>query len=376
VRNRKTIFVVALVMFVTLVGAVIREPAVRAGTPDHFEIFFVNTDNKVRMGRFSFDEPLWQFGDRPGYRCAWAFLMADGVPVARVQFDRGQTYTSINDKYGDEKENDGSQCLSPGEELEVKPKPAGLADTIVNFVYGGSTIASLNFPATSPEDPDSWWELEEADPDHVEIELYWQKDVAVIATVTSLSPGMSLSTRSSEPPRINSFSPVSGRPGTAVTILGANFVAVTSVTFDRLPAEFQVKSAGEIVATVPEGATGSGPIAVTTATGTGTSRTEFSVADHVSHVSRVSLKLSGRLVASGSVTSIDGEAACARRRTVVIERRYPGKWKDVGKDKTSNAGSYREKLRNRGGKYRARVKKSTLANGDVCLRDVSAKRVH
>lgn len=371
----------ALLGVILLLGSVFsaatREPTARAGTPDAFEIFFNAIDHGGVIGRYRFNEPLWQFGDRAGYRCAWAFLMADGERVARLQFDRGQGYTLINDKFGVETENDMSECIDPEEleELEVKPKPGGLANTIVTLDLGSTTLASLNFPATSPENADSWWELEEAEEDHVEIELYWQEDVAVIATITSLAPAMNFSARSSDSPRINSFSPGRGAPGTVVTIAGANFVGVTSVTFNGVPATFEAKSAGEIAATVPEGAT-AGPIAVTTPTGTGTSEANFSVGNVVTHASKVSLKLSGRLVAAGSVAVADGEAACVGGRTVVIERRVSGKWKNVGQDKTGDSGSYREKLKNKPGKYRARVKKSTLANSDVCLRDVSAKRVH
>jgi hypothetical protein len=345
----------------------------QAGEPDHFELFFVSTNNTGAgvLARYTFDEPMWQFGDRPGYRCAWALLMSGGVPIARVQFDRGQNYTLINDKFGDETTNDFSQCIEPGE-LEVKPKPAGLADTIVDFKLGGSTITSLTFPATSPENPDSWWELEEGESDEVEIELYWTHDVAVIATLTSLSPNLTFSVRSTGAPKINNVQPLHGGPGTVVDIAGANFVDVKSVTFGGTAANFEVESAGEITATVPQGAS-DGPIAVTTSAGTGTSATDFSVGAIVTHASKVTLKLSGHLVASGVVRALDGTDACVDDRTVVIQRRANGHWRNRGKDQTGTAGNYRERIKNKGGLYRAKVKKKTLANGEQCLVDFSKK---
>jgi uncharacterized repeat protein (TIGR03803 family) len=78
-------------------------------------------------------------------------------------------------------------------------------------------------------------------------------------------------------PKINSFTPTSGPVGTLVTITGNTFGGATSVTFNGvLAATFKVKSVTKITATVPIGAT-TGPIAVTTSSGTATSTTNFTV---------------------------------------------------------------------------------------------------
>jgi subtilisin family serine protease len=77
-------------------------------------------------------------------------------------------------------------------------------------------------------------------------------------------------------PALSSFSPVSGGPGTTVTLLGANFSGATSVRFNGIVAVFTVESATRIVATVPTGA-GTGPITVTTPQGVATSATPFTV---------------------------------------------------------------------------------------------------
>jgi hypothetical protein len=77
-------------------------------------------------------------------------------------------------------------------------------------------------------------------------------------------------------PRISSFTPTSGRVGTNATINGANFTGTTAVKFNGTPAIFTVNSSTRITASVPAGAS-TGPISVTTAAGTGTSATNFTV---------------------------------------------------------------------------------------------------
>jgi len=78
-------------------------------------------------------------------------------------------------------------------------------------------------------------------------------------------------------PTISSFTPASGPVGTAVSITGTGFTGASKVTFNGTSATtFSVGSDTSISATVPTGAT-SGPIAVTTGGGTGTSGTSFTV---------------------------------------------------------------------------------------------------
>ncbi|MBI3879480.1 MAG: hypothetical protein HY301_05380 [Verrucomicrobia bacterium] len=75
-------------------------------------------------------------------------------------------------------------------------------------------------------------------------------------------------------PVVSGFSPPSGPAATQVIITGANFTGATSVKFNGTTATFAVNNAGQITANVPGGAT-TGPIAVTTANGTGTSANNF-----------------------------------------------------------------------------------------------------
>ncbi|HYH09727.1 MAG TPA: IPT/TIG domain-containing protein [Thermoanaerobaculia bacterium] len=80
------------------------------------------------------------------------------------------------------------------------------------------------------------------------------------------------------PPRIGSFSPANGAPGTVVTINGVSLHDPTAVTFNGAAATtFSANGAGtSITATVPNDAT-TGKIVVVTAAGESTSATNFGV---------------------------------------------------------------------------------------------------
>jgi uncharacterized repeat protein (TIGR03803 family) len=78
-------------------------------------------------------------------------------------------------------------------------------------------------------------------------------------------------------PQFTSFTPPSGDVGTAVTITGVSLTQATKVTFGGVKATaFTVNSDTQVTATVPTGAV-TGKIAVTTAGGTATSTTSFTV---------------------------------------------------------------------------------------------------
>ncbi|MCE2787977.1 MAG: IPT/TIG domain-containing protein [Bacteroidota bacterium] len=77
-------------------------------------------------------------------------------------------------------------------------------------------------------------------------------------------------------PTISSLTPATGPVGTNVTIAGANFQAITSVTFNNVAASYTVNSATQITATVPNGAS-TGLVRVVNGSGTGASVGNFTV---------------------------------------------------------------------------------------------------
>jgi len=79
------------------------------------------------------------------------------------------------------------------------------------------------------------------------------------------------------PPTISSFTPTGGVFGTVIDIHGSNFTGAVWVQFNSSYArDFTVDSDSEIHATVPDGAT-TGPISITTVSGTGSSSSPFAV---------------------------------------------------------------------------------------------------
>jgi IPT/TIG domain len=179
-------------------------------------------------------------------------------------------------------------------------------------------------------------------------------------------------------PTITTFTPAFGPVGTSVTITGTNFsgtvsgasFTTSSVKFNNVSATtFHVNSATQITATVPTGAT-TGKITVTTPGGTATSATNFTVS--IVHSRSVTLKLAKHLVAKGKVGVGDGFTACAASVPVKIQRRVSGAWKNVGSTTTSASGSYKKKIKDKPGKYRAKAPKVALNAGvDVCKGDTS-----
>ncbi|UCF35517.1 MAG: DNRLRE domain-containing protein [Acidobacteriota bacterium] len=77
-------------------------------------------------------------------------------------------------------------------------------------------------------------------------------------------------------PFIQSLSPISGAPGTEVTIAGSGLLGTSSVSFNGIATSFVVDSDSSLRAVVPSGAS-SGPVSVTTDQGTVTSLQSFQV---------------------------------------------------------------------------------------------------
>jgi hypothetical protein len=92
----------------------------------------------------------------------------------------------------------------------------------------------------------------------------------------TITPPASASPAKVGKPRIVSFAPGHGKPGTKVTLKGKNFAGALAVKLAGLKVTFKVPSTTMIVATIPtRGKTGK--ITVTTKGGTGTSAKSFTV---------------------------------------------------------------------------------------------------
>jgi len=175
-------------------------------------------------------------------------------------------------------------------------------------------------------------------------------------------------------PTITAFSPTSGQVGTTVTITGTNFTGATGVRFNGVIASFVVNSSTKITATIPVGAT-TGPISITAPGGTVASSTSFTVLGPT-HPRTLSLRLARHLVASGAVHVTDRFTACGQNVPVRIQRLVSGTWRTIAKVLTANDGSYRTRVADRVGKYRARAIRRVLGNGDVCGRATSAIKLN
>jgi hypothetical protein len=95
------------------------------------------------------------------------------------------------------------------------------------------------------------------------------------------------------------------------------------------------------------------------------------------HSRSVTLSLKKHLRAKGVVSVGDGFTACVASVPVKIQRKTSGGWKSVGSTTTDASGSYKKKIKDKPGKYRAKAPKVVLNNGvDVCLGDTSPARKH
>jgi hypothetical protein len=93
------------------------------------------------------------------------------------------------------------------------------------------------------------------------------------------------------------------------------------------------------------------------------------------HARSITLSLRRHLVARGNVIALDGFTDCAASVPVKVQRRVSGRWTTVRTTTSSSSGSYRRRIPDRPGKYRARAPRVVLSDGtDICLRATSPVR--
>lgn len=126
-------------------------------------------------------------------------------------------------------------------------------------------------------------------------------------------------------PRILSFSPTNGAPGTNVTIAGNGLTGVTTVTFGGVAAAPISVTSTSVVVAVPSGA-GSGLLSVVNPLGSDTSTNTFYVRPRITGISPGSLLVGGTLTITGTnflgaTSVVFNTNAVATQFTVLDNRR-------------------------------------------------------
>lgn len=117
-------------------------------------------------------------------------------------------------------------------------------------------------------------------------------------------------------PTITGFTPTSGPVGTTVTLAGTGFTGATGVAFNGVASTtFNVVDDIQMTAKVPSGAT-TGPISVTTPTGTGTSADSYTVT--LPAKPKIA-KLSPTAAKRGAIVTITGSNFGAKRGTSFVK---------------------------------------------------------
>ncbi|MDR2675978.1 MAG: IPT/TIG domain-containing protein [Opitutaceae bacterium] len=154
-------------------------------------------------------------------------------------------------------------------------------------------------------------------------------------TVTGLRGGDESAAQFSVPPAVVAgFSPQIVDAGTVVTITGAGFNEVLSVTFNgAAAASFTVESAEKLLAVFPEGVTAGGKIVVTTAYGSGESPGAFTLSAPPENLAR----LANPVVVAGGRASLTASASGAPEPSYTWQVSVGGgQWLDI----TSSGSEY------------------------------------
>ena len=207
-------------------------------------------------------------------------------------------------------------------------------------------------------------------------------------------------------PTIKTLTPCSGSAGTTVVITGTNLLKDSGTTTTAAmggDVRFAPHTATATHSGAPETPTqlsvvvpsdaADGPIRVSTfndviGEGAVLSGTAFQVPPPdihcppfpVDHARSMTLSLRKHLVARGRVSSIEDPAFtdCVASVPVKVQRRVSGRWRTVRTTTTSSTGSFRRRIPDRPGRYRALAPPVSLGDPetDLCFRAVSPVRRH
>ncbi len=148
--------------------------------------------------------------------------------------------------------------------------PAPTGGVTVTLTSGNANVATLGAPSvTIPAGQQT--------SGAVTVSAVGPGTATLTATAPGFTDGSATLTVALPAPTVTSFTPTSGRIGDSVTVAGTLFFQPSAVTFGGVAAtSFTANSLTSITVTIPAGAA-TGPIAVTTSAGTGTSLGHFVV---------------------------------------------------------------------------------------------------
>ncbi len=218
-------------------------------------------------------------GYENGDKCAWDFGTVSGTSGAEYNQTINGHHYFLQREYS----NNGHQCVQTYQISGSAAPTVGSFSPTSGPVGTGVSISGTNFtgaPSVTFNGTGASFTVNSST--SISATVPSGATSGPIAVTTPSGTGTSASsftvtTSGGSPPTVSSFTPTSGPVGTNVSIAGSNFTGATSVTFNGQAATtFTVNSSTSINATVPSGAS-TGPIAVTTPSGTGTSSTSFTV---------------------------------------------------------------------------------------------------
>ena len=335
----------ALTMFAVILALGSTVPAYSVPGPDpsdgssYFEISVredLNHENPPPPPRDEysltrFDESLgWDFGDRIGYECAWVEFFSAGNEKFEVHYELVADYPfdlRITDRFGAESQVDGRDPFNLCGSGTFGTNGNAVHDgsdhfphgTALTFYVNSQQIASIDYSLTQLVGCDKgyWTPGDEAG----EAWLWWDED-----------------------------GPQQHMPNGPIVCDGGPMepVAVMRAIVKNADADVGYCTQDEL----------SGDDCSSSLPG---------------HASRLTLRLSGHVKATGDVRVPDGTVECLRSRSVVIQRKESGAWRRIGHDRTDATGHYALHVRPKQGRYRAKVLTNSLGTGDLCMQAISRR---